>query len=790
MASIELKRLAQHFAPWQQAMLDWVALHRRAPNRPQQAQILQGLLQGLQHRVDALQQEIVAFRSEWWRGFFWYEGLSKEATKRLRDLLQQGMKLPLQFTLSALSTAALAVDLVGLAFGQYGLTLLSSGLSMLMARGDNKDGRLEQQEATLAKLTAWTRLCRASELMARAEGFADEATRALAQAAARALTVCMQRALRVLGRATTQAQIRRTKGELNYLLLVIGVVGGAASLGTGGAAAPFVALPSALVGSLYLGSVCVRALQHKALKDEAQAREAVALAFVRAFGVDQILAFYIDMQSGEAERLLHWRQRLRGLSAHWTHGLRRPHAELQQLLADECRPERLWDNEFLMCQCFSELMHRHARDQLHGPCAAAELLRFLEMGPQVIDHLMKHFGGFATPAAHRRSTLLHLAAFVGAKPYPLARLPGHIDRSPAESAARVEAVLQHGLAQLSVSTRRQTLDLLSALQAQGEQAISRLTRTERGLQRTLTRWLEGLRERLQRDFIGPHELLALQQALIEAPGAGDTFDALPQLGSAIGPLWLELLAEPSYLQRRPAPVAEALPDPAPGPPLLAALTAAIKLIGRALRDGDLQAALDLPLQHRPAPRERASTSLVVNALRLAPDPGAAHGAGARRPPLLRRLSQSASERGRGALKRVRQTGRNPMGTPEKALAHLDDLPEDQAARVCGWVLEQLVRQQHAERQAELPRSAPVVAQLKPQDALPAQRAAHLRAWLAAVNATALRTADALRQRRMPRAMDGAIVARMQAICRLCERLRDSLEHPLTQAQLRGVRLID
>src|SRR5690606_33918304 len=149
---------------------------------------------------------------------------------------------------------------------------------------------------------------------------ADERTRALAHTMGRVLTVCMQRCLLAQHRATTQAQMRRTKGELSYLLIVITVVGGAASLGTGGAAAPFLVLPQALLSGLYLGAIGVRAAQQKSLKHAAKGREAVALAFVRRFGIDQILVFYVDMKSRDPQRVQAWRERLQALYAHWHQG--------------------------------------------------------------------------------------------------------------------------------------------------------------------------------------------------------------------------------------------------------------------------------------------------------------------------------------------------------------------------------------------------------------------------------------------------------------------------------------
>lgn len=815
----EFLQLVQGFAPWQQALEQWKRAHGRAPRRPEQAAILRQLLGELQAQVDALQREVKAFRSDWWRGFLWYDGLPKEAVKRLRDLRQQWPLVPLRLASTALSIASLAVDVVGAAFGNYGLTLVSSVFALLMARGENKDGRLEQYEATLAKLTAWTRLCRAGELMAQADGLANETTRALAHTAARVLTVCAQRSLLVLHRASTQAQLRRTKGELNYLLIVVSVVGGAAALGTGGAAAPFVALPQALVGGLYLGSIGVRVAQQKLLKHEAQGREAVALAFVREFGIDEILVFYTDMKSAQPQRLQAWRQRLQAWYTHWHQGqvqqMQQQALPINELFyrikRREFEPEWLWDNDFLFCQCCTELMHRHVRDHLHGPCVATDLLRALEMAGDVLDHLMNHFAGFPTPAAHRRSTELHIAGFLGAKPYPLSRLPAHIDRRPTLAAPHVERLLQQGLQRLSAPTQHKLVDLLLTLQEQGEQGLSLLTRTDEALRRTLTEWIDGLRQRLQSDFIGPHELLALQQELIENEArraqhlpTNWSSEQLPLLCSPLGPLWLELLADPSYLRRLPAPPAEPLPPAPPGPALLAELTAAMKLIGRALRDGDLLLDLDLHMQRRKAPRESAHPSLAVNALRLAPlppsplrlgaPPGAAEGeqealALASRPGLGRRFTHSAFDHGRSLRKRVQQTGRNPMSTPAKALAFLRGLQAHQAARVCGWVLEQWVRQHSTDRSPALPRSPQVMAQL-PAPATPALRlAAHLRAWLVAVGDTALRSIDALRRHLRPSSRDQAAMARLRDMRHLCELLIARLDDPATQLQLREVRLI-
>jgi len=623
-----------------------------------------------------LQRQIEAFERPWSQAVFSpFKGLADREIKRFRDAALQLPKAAVDTSSTALGIASMAAHLIGAAFGGYGLTLLSSLFSLYIARGENKDGKREQRQATAAKQATWTRLGLAVQARQRGALLDDPRGRAMYRAVCGAFIVRQERTLDALHRATRQAQTRRTKGGLSYLVNALTVVGGAVALGTGGAALPFMGLPAALLGGPYLVSVGWRAVERKRDKDRDKALAAVAQTFVRRFGIDAILDFYTDMDSRDPARLRAWRQRLLALHEAWysaddfTRHLGDEVHHFQGIDPDELGCARLLDNEYLALNLLSEQLHHHARGRRHGQgqaCAAAQLLGELGMPADTLQHLLGHHAAFDTPARHREAARQLVAAFWGLRLCPDHRLPAHLKGSPRHIARAVDAQLLAHWRTLDLAD--DALALLQALQAHPDHGIARLTLAPPAVLAALRRWMQAVREALHQRFVGPVELYALQQALLaaRAPGAagdpGQTVlgrQPLALLDRPIGPLCLELLADPGTLHASaPLRLPEPPAHPPSGPAGLARLLVALKRAGRQWRDHD---------DHARAPPPQLGDSAQRAAERLDPGQPRLRLSGAA---FVRGLHRGARRHTRSVGKRLRQTGPNPLATPAKALACL------------------------------------------------------------------------------------------------------------------------
>lgn len=812
------RRIAlEHGLPeWRKLLLAWTAQHLRAhPGEHERTALLQQLVDGLEAEMQHLQEEVEAFGCDWARPFHPYQGLGQQAIKNLRDVQIQLPRAVVDATNVSVSLAQHFLDLVGGALGSYGLGVLSAILALLMARGETRDSRWEQAKATQAKLDAWTLLCRAAELERGTRSLAAGHTRALVRAVCTTLSTQAQRSLKVQHRATQQGQTRGAKGKLSYVLIVFALVGGAVAMGTGGATLAFWAIPQAVLSSLYLGTIGWRAAQTKGDQNDAKARHALARAFVRRFGMPAVMRFYIDVDSGDAARIDAWRPRLIELRDQWTRlHTRQEHFEANDVFYrighQAFEPMVLWDNEFLAMVCVTQQLHRHARDRLSPPGTAAQLLGELGMDERIVALLAQNLAGFVTPAQHELSTQLHIAHVYGAKLHPGHRLPGHVDRPPRLSAPLAERALGTLWDGLSPPTRRAIDELLQDMQALPAQAIQRLARAPKGVRQALKHWLDAVRQALHRHFVGPQELLDLQKLLVElqaaqsvggphrppqpafplhdrlvlraGPGPGaDPLKGLPLplLRAPTGPLLLELLADPSYLDPLAHLPAGTLPPVSRGPQMLAHLIQAMKTVGRKLRDGDLDPGKDA-LDQRVRPGKALGKARPASATLRPPQPadaliewtGALPPGG---PGLVHRIRRSAGERYRRASKSLEQMTKNPFATPGRALRHLDGLRhEDHRARLCGWVLRECLRLYLV----AWPRPAGVAGQ------------AWVQAVLRAVRTTAQQTGDSLRDRLAPvwrrgvhaHAPEQRFIERLDDMATLCERLLDSLSQPLTQAQ--------
>lgn len=680
--------------------------------------------QALEDRVRALQDEVAAFGRDWTRAFRPFDGLAPHELKRLRDVHIQLPRVALESAHTALSLAHLVVEVVGAQFGLYGLSAVSQLMLGFMARVDNKDGKREQAQARAAKCLATERLCAAAQLLHDSEALADARTRALHRAVGGAVITTQQRTLRTLHRATGQAKIRRGKGLAGYGTVVAAILGGALSLGlapvSGGAslaALPFVGLPGGLNGTAYIGSVAVRALQRQHDKDQLKARTAAAEAFVRRFGVDAILDFYVDLDSDDPERAAAWTTRLQRLWQDWFEAWRAQRREAVDEAEFEIEPHlllpaHLRDNECLALEYLTEALHRHAADALTGPCAAAGLLALLGMSADTLAHLLGGLGAWATPEQHRQSVRQCVAAFLPMRLYPSRRLLGRLQRQPGAIVARVERELaRHWQQRLSPDMQARVgawLDRLLALPP--DRRIDWLNQGERPVRQTLVDLLRAVRDRLQERLIGPQDLLRLQQALVGGEDLPPWAAGGALLAEPWGPLLLELLADPSLVAPHTDPAPGGTAPPSTGPALLARLVDALKLAGDGLRDGEASPA-------------------------DAPAPG---------------------RWGRRVAKRLRQTGPNPLATPGRALARLRDGAPAERRRLGERILRAFAARCAADGLAEDPP-----------------------ALLARARATAQQVLLALEQRRLqalrlgrerPPSRDRLLADRLQDTVALCELL--------------------
>jgi hypothetical protein len=724
-----------------------------------------------------LQRQIDAFARPWRDTLFSpFDGMADREIKRFRDAALQLPKAAVDASSTALTIASLSAHLIGAAFGGFGLTALSSLFSLYIARGDNKDGKREQRRASAAKEATWGRLCLAVQARERGALLEDPRGRALYRAVCGAFIVRQERVLAALHRATRQAQTRRTKGELSYLVNALGVVGGAIAIGTGGAALPFMGIPAALVAGPYLMSVGWHALERKRDKDRDKGLAAVAQTFVRCFGVDAILDFYTDMDSRDPNRLHAWQQRLQRLMQAWygaddfTNPLIDEVQQFRGIDPDELGCARLLDNDFLALNLLGELLHRHARGRRQGQgqgSAAAHLLGELGMSADTLNHLLAHHAAFETPARHRASARQLVAAFMGLKLFPDHRLPAHVRGSPRHIARRVDTLLCEALRPLAQAEA--VMALLEALHAQPSRGIALLTLAPPEVLAALRAWMQTVREALHQGFVGPVELFALQQALLDT-GGGAARRPLDRRGLAllhqpIGPLCLELLADPGTLH---ASVALRLPPPPAtrqaGPALLARLLAAMKSAGRQLRDHGRAATQPLN-----ASAQRAGERLDPERWRLRHTSGA----------LVRELHLSAQRQTRSMGKRLRQTGPNPLATPGRTLAQWRREPRPpQRADLCARILLEFLRLSDA------PPDSPG---FDPEDFLERSlRAVEVVAedCATSVHAEHARRAHELGAGPLPERRR-QLIDRLRATARLCRLLRESLQTRAVGERLRG-----
>jgi predicted nucleic acid-binding Zn-ribbon protein len=683
-------------------------------------------IEPLREEAQHLQEAIDAFGHAWTDVFRPFDGLAHQDIKRVRDVQIQLPRVALEGAHTALSLASLAVEIVGAQFGLFGLSAVSQFLLGFMARADNKDGKRELQNARAAKRVATERLCHAAELLHDSAHLDDPLTRALHRAVGGAMVTTQQRALRTLHRATGQAKIRRTKGMASYATVVAAILGGALSLGlapvTGGvslAALPFMGLPGGVNGTFYVGSVAVRALQRQHDKDQLKSRAAVAEAFVRRHGVEAILDFYADMDSDDPERIGHWTPLLRRLWQDWFEAWRAQRREVVDEAEFEVEPylllaAHLRDNEFLAIEYLAEALHRHAADGRAGPCAAAALLERLGMSVDTLAHLLGGLGVWATPEQHRQSARQFVAAFFPARLYPSRRLLGRLQRDPSAIAHRVEQLLslawQRRLSPDMAARVASWLDGL--LNAPAHERVDWLNRHDRAARNALLDLLAEVRDELQDQLIGPHDLLQLQGAL-GTPAAGGLPGEDDLLARAWGPLLLEMLADRSLvvLQAEPEPAVAGAGAPSPGAARLACLGDVLKQVGDRLRE-------DAP--DGPAPWQSW---------------------------------------GRKVVKRVRQTGANPLATPGRALVHLGALSALQRSALCARIVAAFAARCDADGLADTQAGQP-----------PPEQGPRL---LASVKRTAEQVLDALEQRRL-QALRMGREAPSGKDQRLFERLRDTV----------------
>jgi hypothetical protein len=311
------------------------------------------------------------------------------------------------------------------------------------------------------------------------------------------------------------------------------------------------------------------------------------------------------------------------------------------------------------------------------------------------------------------------------------------------------------------------------MHAQPSRGIALLTLAPPDVLAALRAWMQAVREALHQRFVGPVELFALQQALVDTRGetARRPLDrrGLMLLDRPIGPLCLELLADPGTLHTS---AALRLPPPPAmrhsGPALLARLMAALKGAGRLLRDHE-RATRTLAGARLSASAQRAGERLDPEQWRLRHTSAA----------LVRGLQRSARRQTHSMSKRLRQTGPNPLATPGRALALLRrEHRPGHRVDLCARILLEFLRLSNALPDGPAP---------DPEDLLERSlRAVEVVAEdsAASVHAEHARRARELGAGPLPQ-RHRQLIDRLRATARLCQLLRESLQARALRERLRG-----
>ncbi len=824
----DIQRLKQRVPAWDRAIATWSDRSHRPPEPRDLAAIVRRLLACLDAREKALDAEIEAFSTHRWASLFSpYKGMAPKAIKRFRDVNIQLPKAALDTTSSLLSIVQLFTHMVLNTVGGPALTLLSCLFSLYYARGDNKDARHELASNRANKQRKLQEACRVSEVLAACKALPPSPERAVAGAVGHTLLICRQRQLKLLHRATKQAEIRSAKGELSYVAVAVAVIGNIATLSSLGFASPLFSLPAAVVSGTYLISVGENILEARFDAEHAKLRESIALAFVARFGIAGAMGLYAAFDGADEAGLRQWGLDLKQFGAEWQQRLQRDHDPIPQGFSPAFErlllPVSVYFNEFLAIEVCVDQLSRQACDAPSSPGFVEQLLADLGMSADILKLLRKNLGAYRTADHHRTAVRQFVVAFYDTRLYPGHRLPAHVLQRPRTVARQVEDWLREARSALPQAQDEALHLLLGRMHQQPGEGLRLIKRTDAGVRQALGTVLSSVHPRLSRAFIGPADLIGLQaQLMVGQPG-----DALEHTGVLRGeadPVWLELLANPSYWVKEASLKRTLEPVPPGGAASLSRLIAAMKTVGDRRRRRKAGS-------HQPVPREGATDldermgrpigpgAAAPGATRLAPrvpepaqpvapsieaaldqaiqglDPNTLHTsseegpppqAWAQRKPFWRRSIDEATLRRRRLMSRLRKTLPNPLATPARALDRLQNMTPGNAV-LAGQILREwaLHEDPPPAQAADAPQAMTDIEAL----------VNHLRSRLAAAALTAKHTQRAVQDRPQHRWPDGTVLGanknewlrqRMQTIRELCDVLMAYLDNPATRAQLQAL----
>ncbi len=597
-----------------------------------------------------------------------FDGLAHQEIKRLRDVAVQGTRGAVDLGAAVLNGVAKFGQVAEAGLGALDLGVVSHALGIPMAVFDIQDANLELKAASASKEAALVKTATAAKVVANIDApgaTLSPAQKALTRAAARSVMRIQGRALRVQHRASNQAHIRGNKATANLGIGPLGIalttaaiavgVTAAATVSAGVLTAPTVVLGTA-VGGAYIGSVGTRAWQRELAKDALKQRRWAALAFVRRYGIEGYRRMIGDMESGNQAAIASWSVTLDSLATELKHAPGVSGQAQEDFNWSLFTPERIKDNEFLLVDLLAQGLHGQARNGV--PMARSDeaaVLKALKMPVETIEYILGSHEAKPTPADHLADTRFLLCNFFGIKDYPEDRLPLHLNTTPAHNAKAMNRLLAHSSDALH--------HLVRYLADHPDASLRDIRRTFRDEMPALLAELASLRSSAQcHHLIGPAEFIELQAhtgKLLALRGASPA-DPSPHKGSRPAPpssheqlalaYLLELLADPARLepgaQVAPAVPPASLGDVGTGPARLKDLNSAMKARGDALRQKQATS-----VQEPPEEADPFSTAL------------------ANRPP-----SRSTRVR-QGVQSHLRSKWPNPMGTPQKTIARLQDLKD-------------------------------------------------------------------------------------------------------------------
>lgn len=584
------------------------------------------------------------------------DAVPQAAIVKVRDVHVQVPKAAVDLTANSLAMAT-ALDAASLIAEATGLGVLGSILGIAMARLDMEHGKREHQQASGDKLSTLKKASCAGQLHALyAEGHSKD------DAICQQLTWSYMRAaslkLATEERSGRQGQKRNLKGTVST---GVGVAGLGIGVGAAVAFPPLAVLPVAAgmtVGAVWAGNLAMGSLDKKQDKNTLKAYKASADAFVRRYGVEGIGQLFCDAKDS-------------GERANWSNRLQHHHTDLERQhgrgMVDPgfLTVEGLLGNPYLGVEWLTHALHVRSRDQDPTRFAAeADLVQRLAETTGATSPLALSCDAFETASAHSDWLRSTLCALYQIKPYSPDKVPMHVEQSPDAIASSLGVLLNPDLNGKFLTTdEAHALARLSSHLHGVSRGVAGQTVSPQDMPRCL-KALQSCRIMLREHFgIGPAELKAMQKAcfgdLSSLPLAAQALLEQPQM-----PLLLELLADPSWIAAPPAGDGAAAPDRLQVPSsnelktqghAIGNLWAGVTQLGREQRDGP-------PIRTPRATQRRLVRARARRDLSL---PERARGRS-------REMGKSLIRKVSSGVKHFKQMLPNPLGTPGRVIAALEE----------------------------------------------------------------------------------------------------------------------